>query len=105
MVVKIMTDITELDNLKSLADIIEHRCLNLQLSQQLLSDDLSKLYTTKSKRSRDKICLNIAIKMDFIEILLSKIIDDIMLLEIIEYDNTLGTSAPQQKKDEYLHYQ
>lgn len=99
-----MTNLTDLDNLKSLADIIEHRCLNLQLSQQLLSDDLDKLYAAKSKRSRDKICLNIAIKMDFIEILLSKIIDDIMLLEILEYDSNTISSTPQ-KKDEYMHYQ
>lgn len=97
------TDTSE-DDLKSLSAIIEYRCDKLKKSQQLLTKDLEELYHAKSKRAQDKICLNISIKMDFIEILLSKIVDDIMLIELIELDN-LPQLQPQTKEESAHYYQ
>jgi hypothetical protein len=99
----IMIDITDEEHLILLASIIEYRCDKLKQSYKLLSRDLDNLYKAKSKRVQDKICLNIAIKMDFIEILLSKIIDDITLIEIIEYDK--NNQLKPIKKDDGMHYQ
>jgi hypothetical protein len=104
----IMTDLTEEDNLKSLASIIEYRCENMMKTKKLLEKDIDTLFHTKSKRTRDKICLDIAIKMEYIEILLSKNIDDVMSIEIIELDKSV-VSLPidvisQTKKDDGNHY-
>jgi hypothetical protein len=101
----VMTTIKSIDedHIKLLASIIDFRCEKLKQSYKLLSADLENLYKSHSKRSQDKICLNIAIKMDFIEILLSKIIDDITLIEIIEYDKNNQIKPP--RKEDNIHYQ
>jgi hypothetical protein len=100
----IVSELTDNDHLNILSSIIEYRCDNLKRTYKLLSKDLDNLYKAKSKRTQDKICINIAIKMDYIEILLSKIIDDVMLIEIIEWDNN-NIPSKSHKKEENAIYQ
>lgn len=77
------------DHLKIIASIIEYRIINMLRTQKLMEDDIKALYITKSKRSQNRICENIYTKMEYMEILLSKIIDDVMSVEIIEMDKLM----------------
>jgi len=88
-VMDITNEIDDNEHLKIVASIIEFRCVNILKTQNLLRGDMEALYQAKSKRSQDKICENIYIKLEYIEILLSKIIDDVMTVEIIELDKTM----------------
>jgi len=101
--VMMVSELTNEDHLKTLSSIIEYRCDNLKRSHKLLSKDIENLYIAKSKRTQDKICMNIAIKMDYIEILLSKIIDDIMLIEIIEWDHNDAILKPHKKEESTIY--
>lgn len=94
------------DDIKILSSIIEYRCDNILETRKLLEKCIDDLHHAKSKRSQDKICLDISIKMDYIEILLSKIIDDIMSVEIIELDKH-SVQLPEIsscKLDDGTHY-
>lgn len=83
-------DITNVENdiehLKVIASIIEYRCVNILKTSKLLEEDIVALYLSKNQHSQDKICEDIYSKMEYMEILLSKIIDDVMTVEIMELD-------------------
>jgi len=100
------------EHLKIIASIIEYRIINMLRTQKLMEDDIKALYLTKSKRSQNKICENIYTKMEYMEILLSKIIDDVMSVEIIEMDKLMprlplesSCSCDDCKHDENHSYQ
>ena len=90
----IITSEEDNEHLKTIASIIEYRVTNMLRTQSLISKDIDALYLSKSKRSQDKVCENIYIKMEYIEILLSKIIDDVMSVEIIEFDKMSAPFIP-----------
>jgi hypothetical protein len=96
--------ITELEDnyLKSLASIIEFRCNNISETLISLESDIKLLHESENDASRDKICENIYLKMEYIEILLSKNIDDVMSAEIVEMDK--NTSDINYSKDNGDHY-
>jgi hypothetical protein len=105
MMVNALTEIISDDeHLKLLATIIEYRCNNILKTKKLLEKDINKLYQSKNKRLQDKICLDIAIKMDYIEILLSKNIDDAMTYEIFELDKNYPPELPIVSNDDGNHY-
>jgi hypothetical protein len=98
------------ETIKDVASIIEYRCNNLLKTKSLLEQDMKELHNAQSVRTREKICENIYIKIEYLEILLSKCIDDIITLEIIELDNIESTiqQIPQlstTKDDIYHSYQ
>ena len=95
-VMVLMTEIDDDDHLKVLASIIEYRVINMLRTQKLMTKDIEALFLSKSKRNQDKICEDIYIKMEYLEILLSKIIDDVMSVEIIELDKMLTPSIPTE---------
>ena len=99
----------ENEHLKVISSIIEFRCNNILKTHKLLEEDLRALYLSKSRRSQDKICEDIYIKLEYIEILLSKCIDDVMTVEIMEMDNNIpcdpAICACSQKDDGNNSYQ
>lgn len=97
-------------HLRMVASIIEFRCANIIRVRKLLELDIEDLYLAKSQKTRDRICADIYNKLDYIETLLSKNIDDIMSMEIMEMD---GLDREEKKpfsvsdivkQDEYTHY-
>src|SRR4030042_3380435 len=76
-----------IEHLRMVASIIEYRCDNVRRVRELLEADINDLYSSRSQRVRDKICGDIYTKIEYIEILLSKNIDDIMSLEIMDLDS------------------
>jgi len=99
-----------LEHLKMVASIIEFRCNNILKVREMLEADILELYKTRSQRTRDKICGDIYVKLEYIETLLSKNIDDVMSVEIMDMDSMdKEKSAPFKlsdivKDDEYTHY-
>lgn len=96
--------------LKTIASIIEFRCENILKVRNMLAKDIEELHTTRSQRSRDRVCGDIYNKIEYIETLLSKNIDDIMSVEIIEMDKlfknkpNMSELALNMKADDYSHY-
>ena len=80
----------DIDHLKVIASIIEYRCVNILKTSKLLEEDIVALYLSKNKHTQDKICEDIYTKMEYMEILLSKIIDDVMTVEIMEIDKNIS---------------
>jgi len=99
-----------IEYLKTIAAIIEFRCENILKVRNMLEKDIAELHITKSQRSRDMVCSDIYNKIEYIETLLSKNIDDIMSVEIIEMDKlfknkpNLSELALSMKDDDYAHY-
>lgn len=88
--------------LKSLASIIEFRCNNISETLISLESDIKLLHESENDASRDKICENIYLKMEYIEILLSKNIDDVMSAEIMEMDkNSFDINYGKDNGDHY----
>lgn len=83
-----------LDQLKMVASIIEYRCDNIRKVKDLLEIDITELYAAKSQRTRDAICADIYNKLEYIETLLSKNIDDIMSMEIMDIDSMERETKP-----------
>ena len=83
-----------LEHLKMVASIIEFRCNNIKKVKELLELDIANLYSSRSQKIRDKICLDIYTKLEYIEILLSKNVDDIMSLEIMDIDSNSEKEKP-----------
>lgn len=75
------------DLIKLSGSIIEYRTKNLKRVMVLLNNDMKKLYSTKNKHSRNMICDDIYTKLEFMEILLSKNIDDVVSLELMAQDD------------------
>jgi len=90
MMVTNITNIDDTNHLKVIASIIEYRCANILKTNKLLEENIVSLYLSKNKHTQDKICEDIYTKMEYIEILLSKIIDDVMTVEIMELDKNLS---------------
>jgi len=95
--------------LKTIASIIEYRCNNILKVREMLEQDIKDLHTSKSQRTRDAICGDIYNKIEYIETLLSKNIDDIMSVEIIEMDRIfkprpVSELSSNMKNDDYSHY-
>jgi len=105
-----MMDRSDIEYLRKIASIIEFRCNNISHVKDMLESDIKELHASKSERSRDLICTNIYNKIEYIETLLSKNIDDIMSVEIIEMDKMSKKAKPVSefsmgmKTDDYSHY-
>lgn len=99
-------------HLRMVASIIEFRCNNIARVKKLLELDIADLYSAKSQKTRDRICGDIYNKLDYVETLLSKNIDDIMSVEIMEMDGLSRNDNKKElfsitdiiKEDEYTHY-
>jgi len=107
MVVPMSTNNSEY--LKTISSIIEYRCNNILKVREMLEEDIKELHKSRNQRTRDMICGNIYNKIEYIEILLSKNIDDIMSVEIIEMDKMCKTKpiseiTSHMKPDDYSHY-
>lgn len=95
---------TNLEKIKLIASLIEFRCANILITRKLIEDDVEVLYRSKNKKVRERVCLDIYNKLDYIDILLSKNIDDIMALEIlfIYKDDEMNECT---KHDQFVYYQ
>jgi hypothetical protein len=104
-----MSDV-DIDHLKTVARIIEFRSANILRVRKLLEQDIREMWTIKNRRYRERMCSNIYDKLDYIETLLSKNVDDIMSIEIMELDNQAYklnepvTALKQLQKDSHVHY-
>jgi DNA helicase IV len=86
------------DHIKLVASIIEYRTRKIKDTQSLLKRDINKLQKTKYKLNSYTVSLEIARKMEYIETLLSKNLDDAMTLELMRM-NGLEKSRTMLKND------
>lgn len=97
----ISTDVNN-NNLKKaelVADIIDYRVKRIKRIKNMLYRDISKLSREKSDRNRKLISVDIAEKIDILETLISKNIDDVMSVEWLECSNQDKESDRKVKID------
>jgi|WetSurMetagenome_2_1015567.scaffolds.fasta_scaffold13354_5 hypothetical protein len=109
MMMVVLMSTSDSEYLKTVASIIEYRCNNILKVREMLEEDIKELHKSRNQRTRDVICGNIYNKIEYIEILLSKNIDDIMSVEIIEMDKLfkikpMSELVSHMKPDDYSHY-